>query len=66
MCACSKLRFTLNPRVKNNTNKNLLKAIVVPGVLEDCSLKRVLYFTSTACTVTTICTWKKKKTTQKG
>lgn len=34
-----------------------LKAGVVPGVLEDFHVKRVLNFSSTARTVTSICTW---------
>lgn len=54
-----------SPCVLKITFKDLLKATVVPGVLEDRRLKRVLHLNATACTVTTICTWKKKTTTKK-
>lgn len=43
---------------KNHKLEHLLKAGVVPGVLEDFHVKRVLNFSSTARTVTTICTCK--------
>lgn len=44
---------------KNKIKRDLLKAIVVPGVLEDFRLKRVLHFPPATRTVTTICTWRR-------